>query len=242
MEIKKELDRRFLAAMRARDRRVSDTIRAVRALVTEETKKTGFEGEVDEALYESVLQSAAAIAEKYHADMQHARNVSDIAMRFFDEMGADHGLGRRYRLLLRVAGILHEIGSYISDRSHHKHSYYLIINSELFGLNREEMVTVAHIARYHRRSAPKPSHIEYTALPREQRVVINKLAAILRVADALSQGHIPDASKLHFERQGDDLVVLAPGASNLLLEQRAIVRKGGLFEEIYGMKIRLEEA
>ena len=199
-------------------------------------------GQVDEALYESVLQSAAAVAEKYHADMQHARNVSDIAMRFFDEMGADHGLGRRYRLLLRVAGILHEIGSYISDRSHHKHSYYLIINSELFGLNREEMVTVAHIARYHRRSAPKPSHIEYTALPREQRVVINKLAAILRVADALSQGHIPDASKLHFERQGDDLVVLAPGASNLLLEQRAIVRKGGLFEEIYGMKIRLEEA
>ena len=55
MEIKKELDRRFLAAMRARDRRVSDTIRAVRALVTEETKKTGFEGEVDEALYAAAI-------------------------------------------------------------------------------------------------------------------------------------------------------------------------------------------
>ena len=199
-------------------------------------------GQVDEALYESVLQSATAVAEKYQADMQHARNVSDIAMRFFDELVADHGLGRRYRLLLRVAGILHEIGSYISDRSHHKHSYYLIINSELFGLNREEMVTIAHIARYHRRSAPKPSHTDYTSLPREQRVVINKLAAILRVADALSQGHVPDASKLHFERQGDDLVVLVPGASNLLLEKRALIRKGGLFEEIYGMKIRLEEA
>ena len=199
-------------------------------------------GREDEALYESVLQSATAVAEKYHADMEHAKNVSDIAIRLFDELLADHGLGRRYRLLLRVAGMLHEVGAYISDRSHHKHSYYLIINSELFGLSRQELVTVAHIARYHRRSGPKPSHTDYTALPREQRVVINKLAAILRVADALSQGHIPNASKLQFERQGDDLIVLVPGALNLLLEKRSLARKGGLFEEIYGMKIRLEES
>ncbi len=199
-------------------------------------------GREDKALYESVIQSAISVAEKYHTDMDHAKIVSDIAVRFFDELRLDHGLGRRYRLLLRVAGILHEIGAYISDRSHHKHSYYLIMNSELFGLSREEMVTVAHIARYHRRSGPKPAHTEYTALPREQRVVINKLAAIVRVADALSQGHILDASKLQFERQGDDLIVLVPGVLDLLLEKRSIARKGGLFEEIYGMGIRLEEA
>ena len=199
-------------------------------------------GREDEALYESVVQSAISIAEKYHADMAHANNVADIAVRLFDELRADHGLGRRYRILLRVAGILHEIGSYINDRAHHKHSFYLIVNSDLFGLSREELVTVAHIARYHRRSAPKPSHIEYSALPREQRVVINKLAAILRVADTLSQGHIPNASVLRFERQGDDFIIIVPDVSNLLLEKRAIARKGGMFEEIYGMKIRLEEA
>ena len=199
-------------------------------------------GREDEALYESVLQSAISIAEKYHADMEHANNVADITVRLFDELHADHGLGRRYRLLLRVACILHEVGAYISDRAHHKHSYYLIFNSDLFGLSREELVTVAHIARYHRRSGPKPSHVEYTALPREQRVVINKLAAILRVGDALSQGHIQSAAKLQFERQGDDFIILVPDAEKLLLEKRSIVRKGGMFEEIYGMKIRLEDA
>lgn len=198
-------------------------------------------GQEDEALYESVLQSAASIVEKYHGDLQHANNVADIAVRLFDELLPDHGLGRRCRLLLRVAGVLHEIGAYINDRAHHKHSFYLIANSDLFGLNREELITVAHIARYHRRSGPKPSHVEYTALPREQRVVINKLAAILRVADALAQGHIKDAGKLQFERQGDDFVILAPDAADLLLEKRSLVRKGGMFEEIYGMKIRLEE-
>jgi exopolyphosphatase/guanosine-5'-triphosphate,3'-diphosphate pyrophosphatase len=199
-------------------------------------------GQEDEAAHESVMQSAISVAEKYHTDMDHAKNVAEIAVRLFDQLQADHGLGPRPRLLLRIAGVLHETGAYISDRSHHKHSYYLIINAELFGLSREELITVAHVARYHRRSGPKPSHIEYTALPREQRVLINKLAAILRVADALSQGHIPNPSKLQFERQGDDLIVFVPDVANMLLEKRALARKGDLFEEIYGMRMRLEEA
>ena len=67
---------------------------------------------------------------------------------------------------------------------------------------------VAHVARYHRRSGPKPSHLEYMALPRETRVVVNKLAAILRVADALARGHGRQLPRLRFERQGDELVDL----------------------------------
>ena len=66
-----------------------------------------------------------------------------------------------------MAGLLHEVGGFVSSRSHHKHSCYLIANSEIFGLNRDEIAMVAQVARYHRRSGPKPSHAEYVALPRE---------------------------------------------------------------------------
>ena len=139
-----------------------------------------------------------------------------------------------------MAALLHEVGGYVSNRSHHKHSYYLIANSEIFGLNREETVLAAHVARYHRRSGPKPSHPEYMSLPRESRVTVSKLAAILRVADALSRGHVHSPCNLQFERQGDDLIICVPTRSDLLLEQRAIHAKADLFEEIYGMKVRLE--
>ena len=199
-------------------------------------------GKEDEALQRSVIQSATSIAEKYHVDLEHGENVAELALRLFDELQPDHGLGSRHRLLLRVAGILHEIGSFVSNRSHHKHSYYLIVNSEIFGLNREELRVVAHISRYHRRSAPKPSHDDYMALPRQTRVVVNKLAAILRVADAFARGHIQQIRDIQFERVGDDLVVYVSGVADLLLEQRAIAAKGDLFEDIYGMRVRLEEA
>ena len=162
-------------------------------------------------------------------------------MRLFDELKADHGLGSRQRLLLRVAGLLHEVGGFVSNLSHHKHSYYLIANSEIFGLNRHEIQMVAHIARYHRRSPPKPSHAEYMSLPRESRVMVTKLCAILRVADALARGHVRQADQLRLVRQGDELIVDIQGASDLILERRAIAAKGDLFEDVYGMRIRLEE-
>ncbi|MGA2797899.1 MAG: Ppx/GppA phosphatase family protein [Thermoguttaceae bacterium] len=199
-------------------------------------------GQEDEALLAGVIHSATAIAEKYHVDLNHARSVAETAARLFDFLQADHGLGARYRLLLRVAGLLHEVGQFVSSRAHHKHSEYLISNSEIFGLNRGEINLVAQIARYHRRAAPQDTHPLYMSQPRETRVIVNKLAAILRVADALVRGNYRRAQDIRFLRQGDEIIVGLPGVGDILLEQRAIAAKGGLFEEVYGMKIRLEEA
>ncbi len=174
-----------------------------------------------------MIHSATALAEKYHVDLNHARNVADVAVRLFDFLQADHGLGARYRLLLRVAALLHEVGGFVSSRAHHKHSEYMISNSEIFGLNRNEITLVAQIARYHRRSVPQDSHPLYMSLPRETRVVVNKLAAILRVADALIRGNYRRAQDIRFQRQGDDLIVGLPGVGDMLLEERAIDTKGG---------------
>lgn len=199
-------------------------------------------GEEDTAILEGVIHSAMVLAEKYRVDLTHAQLVSDLAVRLFDELQADHRLSRRHRLLLRVAGLLHEVGGFVSSRSHHKHSYYLIANSEIFGLNRLEIEIIAHIARYHRRSGPKASHFEYLALPREWRVVISKLSALLRVADAICRGHLRSVQEIRFEHHADELIVYLPNVSDLGLEQRAMSVKGDMFEDIYGLRVRLEEA
>jgi exopolyphosphatase/guanosine-5'-triphosphate,3'-diphosphate pyrophosphatase len=198
-------------------------------------------GEKDEALVEGVIHAATALAEKCRVDIDHARNVAELSVQLFDELRADHGLGGRHRLLLRVAGLLHEVGGFVSSQAHHKHSYYLIANSEIFGLTQSDIAIVAHIARYHRRSVPKLTHVDYTALPRESRVVVNKLAAILRVADALCRAHARKCPAIELERHGDELAVRVAGTSDLLLERRAMEDKADLFEDVYGLRVRLEE-
>ena len=196
----------------------------------------------DEELAEGVSQSARAICEKYRCDQAHWEHVTELSLRLFDELRPEHGLSRRHRLLLRVAAMLHETGVYVSGRAHHKHSYYLVSNAEIFGLNAEEVQVVALVARYHRRGTPRPTHVEYVSLPREKRMVVSKLAAILRVADALDRGHAQQVRDLHVEKRGDELVIHVHGATDLTLERRAMAKKADLFGDIYGMAVRLEEA
>jgi exopolyphosphatase/guanosine-5'-triphosphate,3'-diphosphate pyrophosphatase len=199
-------------------------------------------GAEDPALVEGIVHSAKSLAEKYLVSMDHAEQVAALAVRLFDELQADHGLRPRHRLLLQIACLLHEVGGYVNSQAHHKHSYYLIRNSEIFGLNRSDVEIVAHIARYHRRSTPKLSHVEFMSLPRESRVVISKLAAILRVADALSRSPIKHVGGVRFLRQEDDLIIQMPAQRGLMLEERALALKADMFEDIFGLKVRVEEA
>ena len=198
-------------------------------------------GQEDVSVAEGVLHSALSIAKKYNADLSHGQHVAELALRLFDALQTEHRLAARERLLLRVAGILHEIGGFVSTRAHHKHSYYLIANSEVFGLTREEINVAAHIARYHRRSPPKPAHLEYMALPRPTRMLVSKLAAILRVADALDRNHAQQVRDLRVAKLEDDIVIYVRGVADLTLERAAVAAKGDMFEDIYGMRLRLDE-
>jgi exopolyphosphatase / guanosine-5'-triphosphate,3'-diphosphate pyrophosphatase len=202
----------------------------------------GLRGKESRDLYTSSIQSAKAIGEKYHFSPDHAFHVAQLAEVLFDQLQKDHGLSARHRLLLRLAAILHEVGGFVSSRSHHKHSYYLIANSEIFGLRRAELQIVALVARYHRRSLPRPTHLEYMMLDRDSRIAVSKLAAILRVADALDRGHAQQIRDIRVERQGEDFLIFVQGVPDLALERRALAVKADLFEEIYGLRVRLEEA
>jgi len=228
----------LLEATQARTLTVSDATMRDGLLLDLARSVTGQE---DQTLTQGILHGALAVAEKYRADTEHSRCVTDIAVRLFDELQSEHGLSRRHRLLLQAASIMHEVGSFISTRSHHKHSMYLIANAEIFGLTREERTIVALLARYHRHAMPKATHPEYMALPRQERMVVSKLAALLRVADALDDSHTQQVRDIGFHRQDEELTIYVPTAADLTLERKALAMKSDLFEDIYGLKVRLEE-
>ncbi len=198
-------------------------------------------GEQDPELTESIILSARGIGAKYQYDAEHAEQVALLSAQLFDQLQKEHGLSPRHRLLLRVAGLVHDVGAFVSSRAHHKHSFYLVSNAAIFGLRRQDIAIVAQVSRYHRRSVPKRSHLPYTALPHDQRMVVNKLAAILRVADALDRGHCQQVREFTAEVQGRELVIYVRGARDLTLERRALVDKGNMFRDIFGLKVRLEE-
>src|SRR5579864_7663525 len=93
------------------------------------------------------------------------------------------------------------------------HGFFLIEASEIFGLREIDKDVVANVVRYHRRSAPKNTHIPYMSLPRPERAVVSKLAAFLRVAEALDASHQQKCRDFVLERNGDSCIIWAPEAA-----------------------------
>lgn len=143
-------------------------------------------------------RSTLKIAGKYGVDIPHSERVAELALSLFDQTYEQlHTWDKSVRQLLWSAAILHNSGHFVSHDAHHKHSYYLIRYGELLGYTEAEIDTIANIARYHRKSAPKKKHQNLQNLSKEQKSIVSQLSALLRVAVALDRrriGAIKDVS------------------------------------------------
>ena len=223
---------------------------ATRLIVSDASLRTGLlldmvgprGGLQREAFERQVLASAEALGHKHRFDRAHGRHVSSLATQMFDAFNEEHGLGARERLLLQVAALLHDIGIYVSLRAHHKHSQYLLLASQIFGLSNEETAIVSNVARYHRRGLPQKTHLPYAALDRHARLVVDKLAALLRVANALDAEHLQKVRVLRVERQGRSWVLEIEGSGDLTMEQLAATARSDMFAETFGQELVVRRA
>ncbi|MBK6765094.1 MAG: Ppx/GppA family phosphatase [bacterium] len=188
-------------------------------------------------------RSVQSLAKRFDYELPHSEHVTRLALSIFDQTGALHGLGEIERELLEAASLLHDIGLFVSHAAHHKHSYYLIRNSQLLGFADYEQQIVALVARYHRKSPPRRNHLEFMAVPTAQQQIVMKLAGILRIADGLDRTHASTVKNVAVEIGSSDVVFrLTPAGRNTL--EYAIwgaERKRDLFEEAFGRRVRFAQ-
>ena len=189
---------------------------------------------------DKILGAAIQLGRRYHFDERHAMQVAALACDLFDGLTELHKLGGQDREILRVAAILHDIGDFVNARSHHKHTQYIIDNSDLMGLTVEDKALVALIARYHRRADPSTNHASFKALGNKARGRVRMLTAILRIADALDRGHSAKLSSLKVAAKGETVTLLIKAVDDPSLEAWTLDRKGSLFREVFEKKLALE--
>lgn len=187
-----------------------------------------------------VLSSCRAMGRRFHFESRHAETVLTLSQQLFDQTRELHGLGGRARVLLEAAALLHDVGVAVNIDGHHKHSQYLIQSSELVGLTDEERQLVALLARYHRKSPPLREHEEFMALRRRDRTLVERLAAILRLADALDRQHagVVRGVVVKIDEAAVDLRPILAGdpRTRLTLEAKAVEEKGAMFAQLFGRR------
>ncbi len=187
-----------------------------------------------------LVSVAHFLCRKYDMDLNHLQYVAQLSENLFDAFKDILGLGEGERLYLMLAAYLHDIGMFVNNRSHHKHSEYIISSLNLFRLTEDEINLIACIARYHRRSAPLKSHLLYNSLSSDKQILVQKLCALLRIANALDRSHKQKVKKLEIKfNAAGDAVIAAFTHDNFLLEKENFLEKKELFEEITGNKLSL---
>jgi exopolyphosphatase / guanosine-5'-triphosphate,3'-diphosphate pyrophosphatase len=200
---------------------------------------SGVDSNLQDEFFTQIIASAVNLGRKFHFDEAHSLHVAKHCMTIFDSLIKEHGMSRRQRVMLETAAILHDIGTYIKTSGHQKHGQYIVNNSEIFGLHQDELGIIANVINYHRGGPPSQADIEYIKLQREERMLVLKMASILRVADALDRGHSQQIKKITVERRLETVVLHVDKAYDLTLELLGIEEKGGMFQDVFGCKIVL---
>lgn len=203
------------------------------------SKKAGANTELEQEFYTQITASALNLLRKYNGDEKHAQYVRMISLKLFDALKDELGLEHKARMLLETAALLHDVGMFIRADDHNIHSKYIIEHSEIFGLSKDESTIVAEIAKYHRGTIRPQDNTEFLALPRDGRLTILKLTAILRVADALDRAHTQRISEFKISFTNDTMTMTTNGQHHNVLEKIAVTEKSDMFESVFGYRVIL---
>jgi exopolyphosphatase/guanosine-5'-triphosphate,3'-diphosphate pyrophosphatase len=181
-----------------------------------------------------------ALAEKYRVSMKHARHVAKLAHRLFELLQPLHKLPQESGRLLESAALLHDIGHFVSDTGHHKHSAYLIANSDFPGFTDKERITIAALCRFHRKSLPQPRYEQYALLSAESKRLVMSLTPLLRIADALDRGHEQKVEGINGGLKQDYVALEIETNDDADLEIWASEEASQAFQQVYQMPVVIQ--
>ncbi len=182
------------------------------------------------------------MGKRYGVVLEHARKVAEIANLLFTALEPLHELPPASGKFLEAAAYLHDVGHYVSDLSHHKHSWYVVANSDMAGFTERERLLIAAICRYHRRSLPNAGQPAFDILTSEEKHTLMLLFPLLRLADNLDRSHDQRIFGVACRLRNGQVCLEMRAEGDIDLEQWAAERAAVAFEQVYQKPIQVTQA
>lgn len=185
---------------------------------------------------DDILAAAMNIAKRYQCNKGHIKNMEKLALETFDKIKKRAGLNERDRLLLQIAVILHGCGKYISLSDGADCSYSIVMSTEIIGLSTEDRRIIANVVRYNTLDFSYDDIMEQPQMTREDYLLISKLTAILRIANAMDRSHKQKFQNVKFTLKENELVILVDSREDITLERGLFPPKADYFEEVFHIR------
>jgi exopolyphosphatase/guanosine-5'-triphosphate,3'-diphosphate pyrophosphatase len=183
------------------------------------------------------------LGRRYHTDLKHGTRVRELALELFDELRELHQLSGEWRDLLGAAAMLHEVGYFVNRAGRHRHTWYLITHSEMFGYTQQQRRAIAAVARYMGKSRPALADRELKPLTTRERDAVPMLVCLLRLSRALNQGRRGSVQMVQGRVKPEQVLLrMAGDAKRMELERWAAEKETGFFQEVFGKPLVIEGA
>lgn len=191
--------------------------------------------QIESERWESIMKAVS----HYRIDRKHALDVRDSAALLFSALRSVHQLPAEYREWLTAAAMLYEVGDFLNRNGRHRHSYYIISNSEILGYTPQQRRMIAAIARYLGKSRPGMEDVPMKAIDSADRPDVQKAIVLLRLARALNLGRSRAVEKVRVTvRSGEIKLTLVPRRRmGVDLEGWAIEKERDYFREVFGREL-----
>ena len=186
---------------------------------------------------QNIVDCVRVIGKKFHVDDRRNQRIAEHARVLFEKTSSIHRLSDKDGFLLYLATYIHNVGSYIDCRRHHKHSYYIINNCHIPGVSASDKNIIALIARYYRKSEPKSLHPEYAILSPKDKTKVNFLAAILRVCYGLDLISVTGEIKINVDHNKRIVRISIPYNAEIVLYDWVDKNMNAFFKEVSGYSI-----
>jgi exopolyphosphatase/pppGpp-phosphohydrolase len=188
---------------------------------------------------EAAREEFLALMHTREEEPHHVEHVARLAVHLFDELKDLHGLGEAERLLLEAAATLHDIGWSTSPtgKGHHRESARLIQEHPWKQFSAVGVMLMAQTARYHRKSMPTLEHEAFAGLSPAERLRVEQLAALLRIADGLDRSHQQRVTSLSVELPPGRIVIHLSCSRPISREMAAANKKADLARALFRREI-----
>ena len=181
------------------------------------------------------LRTVETMSKRYGVSVKHGQRVAHLAHTLFEAMLPLHKLPRSHGRLLEASAYLHDAGHYVSDTGHHKHSAYLVQNSDMPGFTDQERLLIAMLCRYHRKSLPSVRHESFQKLSSDDKRALTMMIPLLRLADGFDTAHEGNVNDLSCEIRNGSVVLNYRGSGDTSLEAWAAERAADIFRQVYDL-------
>ena len=188
------------------------------------------------------IRVAETMCRKYNVEVRYARQVSRFCAELFDALQGLHRLTPDMGKLLQAAAYLHNIGHFISDTGHHKHSAYIVSNSDMPGFTDEERSLISLLCRFHRKSLPAMRHDVYRALHEQHRQAVLLLTPLLRLGVGLDTSGEQKVAEIQCTPGPAAVTLTICAAGECDLEVWAAERAADIFRQTYNVPMNIERA